>query len=55
MLDFAYYFVLESDLREQVEGSLNMPPTYETVKARAQLAQVSRSRVSVGKLILHLF
>ncbi len=30
----------ESDLQEQVEGSLNMPATYETVVARAQLALV---------------
>ena len=32
--------IVESDLREQVEVSLNMPASYDTVKARAQLAQV---------------
>ena len=31
----------ESDLREQVDGSLDMPASYETVVARAQLALVS--------------
>lgn len=31
----------ETDLQDQVEGSLNMGPTYETVVARAQLALVS--------------
>ena len=35
------YFFAEDDLKEQVEGSQNMPDTYETVVARAQLALVS--------------
>ena len=33
--------VSETDLRDQVEGSLNMHPSYETVVTRAQLALVS--------------
>ena len=33
--------IVEADLKEQVEGSHNMPDTYETVVARAQLALVS--------------
>ena len=33
--------ISETDLRDQVEGSLNMHPSYETVVTRAQLALVS--------------
>lgn len=35
------FFSSDIDLQEQVEGSLIMPPTYETVVSRAQLALVS--------------
>ena len=34
--------ISESDIQDQVEGSLDMPSTYETVVARAQLALVSK-------------
>ena len=30
----------DQEMREQVEGALNMPPSYETVVTRAQLALV---------------
>ncbi len=36
--------ITEADLKEQVEGSLNMSATYETVVTRAQLALVSIAR-----------
>lgn len=34
-------FLAEANLKEQVEKSFNLPPTYETVVSRAQLATVS--------------
>ena len=37
----AFIVIIEADLKEQVEGSLNMSATYETVVTRAQLALVS--------------
>ncbi|XP_076053799.1 autophagy-related 17 isoform X3 [Oratosquilla oratoria] len=36
---FEDHHVLDHDVREQVEGALSMPPSYNTVAARTQLAQ----------------
>ena len=36
-----FLFLAEANLKEQVEKSFNLPPTYETVVSRAQLATVS--------------
>lgn len=35
------FFFSEANLKEQVETSFNLPPTYETLVSRAQLASVS--------------
>ena len=35
------FFLTEANLKEQVDKSLNLPPTYETLVSRAQLASVS--------------
>jgi len=39
--------VTETSLRERMEGCLHMPPTYDTVVCRAQLALVSLPTVAV--------
>ena len=39
-------FLPEANLKEQVEKSFNLPPTYETVVSRAQLATVSDLHVN---------
>ncbi|XP_067123331.1 RB1-inducible coiled-coil protein 1 isoform X1 [Centruroides vittatus] len=46
----------DCDMKEQVEGCLNMPPTYHTVVSRAQLAQhfydlAKNQRVSCERLV----
>jgi len=38
-------FVTETSLRERMEGCLHMPPTYDTVVCRAQLALVCTGTV----------
>lgn len=47
----------DSDLKEQVEGSLNMPPAYNTVVVRAQLAQhihdLAREQVTLCEQLVH--
>lgn len=39
------YFFVEANLKEQVEKSLNLPPTYETLVSRAQLASVCSLKI----------
>lgn len=38
-----FLFLAEENLKEQVDKSFNLPPTYETLVSRAQLAAVSFS------------
>jgi len=38
-----FLFIAEENLKEQVDKSFNLPPTYETLVSRAQLASVSCS------------
>ena len=38
-----FLFLAEENLKEQVDKSFNLPPIYETIVSRAQLAAVSFS------------
>ena len=40
-----WLFFVEANLKEQVEKSLNLPPTYETLVSRAQLASVCSLKI----------
>ena len=40
-----FLFIAEANLKEQVDKSFNLPPTYETLVSRAQLASVSSSYI----------
>lgn len=37
---FCLFYILETALQEEVEKSLNLRPTYETLVSRSQLASV---------------
>ena len=43
--------VSETNLKEQVEKSLNLPPTYETLVSRAQLASVSNTSLLISYIL----
>ncbi|XP_064624554.1 RB1-inducible coiled-coil protein 1-like [Lineus longissimus] len=49
--------VSDSEMRDQVEGALNMPPSYETVVTRAQLAlqfhEVAREELKTCEQLVH--
>ena len=45
-----FFICLESSLKEEVERSLQLPPTYETLVSRAKLAMVSLLQLKLPKL-----
>ncbi|XP_067001491.2 RB1-inducible coiled-coil protein 1 isoform X3 [Anabrus simplex] len=56
-IDYGSVFFPDMDLKEQVDGSLSMPATYNTVVVRAQLAQqfheLARDQTRICERLVH--